>query len=258
MVDHFLLVVGDKFSEFAAGKDALTLSQLCALLTLPATLPIGEGRFVPVPGQGLGDDDIAAVLKLANTSAHKAQFDLGAWRGRPSRAPGSVTHKRFAENTVISEPRQVDQYSFALDLLIDEDCEMMSDHQTGQHLQGMLLIEAARQSFLAVTERFFLPQDGGKFYFVFDDLSVRYKRFVFPVDASLSYVIREMDPSPNRQRFVVDVAIEQCGHEVAVVSGTFTVVKDARIARMEGGMAREVLDGHLAAARSAVVVAEAA
>lgn len=265
MAETFLAVVGDKFSDFAAGKSAVTLSQLRALLTLPPAFPVvrdpAHDRLVLVPGQGLSDADLREMQALALSSAHKDAFDLDLWQARPPRAGGALSHKRRAENTLISEPRRTGEHTFDLDLLVDENCEMMSDHQTGQHLQGMMLIEAARQSFLAVTEQFFLPQDAGKFYFVFDDLSVSYKRFVFPVDATLGYAIREMDPSPNRQRFVVEVTIEQCGHEVAVVNGTFTVVKDARITRMESGMAREALESHLAvaaASRGAADVAEAA
>ncbi|MEW5728488.1 MAG: AfsA-related hotdog domain-containing protein [Pseudomonadota bacterium] len=246
MADKFLVVVGDKFSDFAAGKEVLTFSQLRALLTLPAhILPSGPERFVLVPGQGLADQDVAAAMRLAEASSHRDKFDLSLFGERPHRASGALSHKRDAMNTVISEPRRLDDNSFRLDLLIDENCEMMRDHQTGQHLQGMLLVEAARQAFLAVTEQFFLPRDEGKFYFVFDDLSVSYKRFVFPLGAGLTYVIREHDPAANRQRFVVDVSIDQCGQEVATVTGTFTVVKDARITRMESAMARDVLAAHL-------------
>ncbi len=262
MADKFLVVVGDKFAEFAAGKDVLTLSQLRALLTLPALmLPSAGDRFVLVPGQGLGDADVTAAIRLAEHSPHGKMFDLGLLAGRPTRASSALSHKRDAANTVISAPRRVDDNLFQLDLMVDEDCEMMRDHQTGQHLQGMLLVEAARQSFLAVTEQFFLPRDEGKFYFVFDDLSVAYKRFVFPIGAGLTYIIREHDPASNRQRFTVDVSIDQCGHEVAVVSGTFTVVKDARITRMENTLARDVMAAHLAAVEQAVGsidVAEAA
>ncbi|MGE5545540.1 MAG: AfsA-related hotdog domain-containing protein [Solirubrobacterales bacterium] len=194
---------------------------------------------------------MAEVESLAVRSPHAGEFDLDLWRARSPRADGRRSHKHQASNTVISAPRRLSEDTFELDLLVDEDCELMADHQTGQHLQGMLLIEAARQSFLAVTEMFYLPDDGTRYYFVFDDLSARYKRFVFPVDARLVYRVRNVDPTPGRQRFTVDVAVEQCGDEAAVISGTFTVVKDARITRMEAGLAREAVNTHVAVAAQA-------
>jgi hypothetical protein len=123
----------------------------------------------------------------------------------------------------------------------------MEDHQTGLHLQGMLLVEAARQAFLAVTEVFFLPQDGTKFYFVFNTLSVNYKRFAFPIATRLHYRVCERDVSTSNPRFAIDVMFEQAGTDVATVSGGFTVVKNRSVSKMEQSLARDAIKSHFAA-----------
>ena len=244
MVRRIVLVVGDKFMQFAAGKEAITVSQLCGLLSLPAGIAMDRGRLTAVPGQGLGDDDVTRVL--AATSSHGDRFDLSLWRDRPRRASARLSHKRRPENTLISDPRRLADNLFELDLLIDEDCELMADHQTGQHVQGMVLMEAARQTFLAVTEAFFLPQDGGRFYFVINKFGAEYRRFAFPLDATILYRIKDMNvENPLRQSFAAEIDVVQCGVKSASFVAEFTAFEDARISAKEDALARDALAGHL-------------
>lgn len=261
MRERVILVVGDKFAQFTADKDVITLSQFCGLLTLPSQLIPERARLVVMPGQGLGDDDIERVLALEATSPNRGKFDLGLWHQVPKRAARARSHKARPENTLISEPRRISEDVYELDLLVDEDCELMNDHQTGQHLQGMILLEAARQSFLAVTEAFFLPQDGTKFYFVINEMSANYAAFAFPLDARIRYVIREKDTSTVlRQKFIADIIVEQCGVTAASFTTVFTAFEDGRISTKEGVLAKQALHNHLAATalRQSQAVAAAA
>lgn len=248
MNSRVVLVVGEKFTQFAAGKDAITISQLCGLLSLPAAIAFDRDRLTAVPGQGLGDDDIERVLALAAQSPHCGRFDLTLWRSRPRRAAGRLSHKRKPENTLISDPRRLAENLFELDLLIDEDCELMADHQTGQHVQGMVLMEAARQTFLAVTEAFFLPQDGQRFYFVINKFAAEYRRFAFPLDATIRYRIKEMNvANVLRQSFAAEIDVMQCGVKSASFLAEFTAFEDARISVKEDALARDALSEHLGA-----------
>ncbi|WP_158240814.1 AfsA-related hotdog domain-containing protein [Telmatospirillum siberiense] len=240
-----ILVVGDKFREFSSEKAVLTLSQLQGLLDIPAGLALCEPLFL-IPGQGLGEKDIESVLARAQTSAHRDQFDFSLWHSLPKRAERALSHKHRAKNTLISAPRRIDASLFELDFLVDEDCELMDDHQTGQHLQGMLVVEAARQSFLAVTEAFLLPRDGSKSYFVFNSLAAEYKRFMFPVPALMRYRVRERDDSGHNPRFVVDIHFEQAGQEAAKVTCGFTVMPDWRIRKIEQTLAQQAVERHFA------------
>ena len=246
MSERFILAVGDKFSHFGIGKDVITLSQLKAILGMPKMLIANTGRVIVIPGQGLGDDDVEDILSLAAGTPDCGHFDFSLWHRLPKRASRMLSHKVRPENTLISEPRQIDEDIFELDLLIDEDCELMSDHQSGQHLQGMILVEAARQSLLAVTEAFFLPQDGSRFAFVFNDMSISYANFAFPLDARLRYVIKAKDiRGTKRLQFDVEITIEQCGVTSATFASTFTAFEEHRIASKEGADARKTFELHM-------------
>ncbi len=249
MRERIVLVVSDKFAGFAAGKDVVTYSQLRQWLSGEAQPLMGHGRMVLVPGQGLGDDMVAEILELATRSADRGRYDFGPWQQRPRRADGRLSHKRDPRNTLISDPRRVAEDVYEMDLMIDERGELMLDHQSGQHVQGMILIEAARQGPMAVTEAFFLPQDGRKFAFVFNEMNIRYNRFAFPLDARLRYTIREKEiRGTKRFRFVGDIAIEQCGVQAASFSFVFSVLEEAPVSRQEGALAIEALQGGLAEA----------
>lgn len=239
-----ILVVGDKFREFSVGKAVLTISQLRGLLDIPTGLTLCE-PLILIPGQGLGEQDIDSVLAQATTTAHRDHLDFSLWHRVPRRAERALSHKHQAKNTLISVPRRIDETLYELDLLVDENCELMGDHQTGQHFQGMLVVEAARQSFLAVTEAFLLPRDGTKFYFVFNSLVAEYKRFMFPIPARMEYRIRERDDSGHNPRFVVDILFDQAGQETAAVTCGFTVMPDWRIRKIEQTLARQAVDRHL-------------
>jgi hypothetical protein len=237
---HLVLVVGDKFRAFSDGKAAITLSQLRGLLDLPAGLILCE-RTILVPGQGLSDGDVAEILQRAETTAHRERIDFRLWTMVPKRVEGKLSHKHRERNILVSAPRRIDEDDYELDLLIDENCELMDDHQTGQHLQGMVLVEAARQAFLAVTEAFILPRDGGKVYFVFNSLAIEFKRFMFPIASGIKLRVLERGHGGKYPRFAVDILFEQAGQETAHVRAGYMIMPDQRILQVEQGLAEQAI-----------------
>lgn len=251
MNNRILLVVGDKFSSYVQGKDAITLSQLRALLSLPARLLPVQGRTVLVPGQGMGDADVVQLLKEAADSMNMDYFDFSLWHDLPVRAPLSMSHKHKAENTLISVPRQISEDCFELHLLIDEQCELMSDHQSGQHLQGMLLIEAARQAMLAVVENHYLPANGLSYAFVLNDMSVNYNNFAFPVAATIECrVLSKQIDNPRKLAFATEAVVRQCNTEVSSLSFSFSAMDRERIGRSEALQADRTQSRYLSAFES--------
>src|SRR3546814_8567164 len=92
----------------------------------------------------------------------------------------------------------------------------MLDHLTGQHIQGMVLTEACRQMFLAVTEKYFL-QDyrAKKRYFVIDTMTMRYNAFAFPLPAQITYKVLSKNVQKSHKRsFHVDMEVMQCSKPV--------------------------------------------
>jgi hypothetical protein len=124
----------------------------------------------------------------------------------------------------------------------------MRDHQSGQHIQGMVLLEAARQSLLAVTEAFFLENDQKRFSFIFNRIGVNFNNFAFPLAARLKYKILEKDiQNSKRLGFSVGINIEQCGTVTAACDMSFTAYESKRIVAREDSVANKTMDGYLTA-----------
>ena len=254
-----LLVVSDKFGEFAARKDVITKSELFYLLQSEDVLLPHHAKTQLVPGQGFSDASVAEIIDAIKASPNGRYFDYSLWLSLPKRASKQLTHKHHDENILISEPMQIDADHYELNVLVDENCELMHDHQTGQHLQGMLLLEAARQASLAVTEKYFLNECENKLYFVFNDMTVNYNRFAFPLACDLSFTIKEKDMSkPKRQNFIVEVNAMQCGVSSASFMFDYTMMESKRVENMESRLAKQTLNELMDKLHSEVIYDEVA
>src|SRR5690625_7509227 len=74
MNNRILLVVGDKFASYVKSKDAITVSQLRGLLSLPVHMLPGQSRTVLVPVQGMGDECVLQLLSDASVTPNIAYF----------------------------------------------------------------------------------------------------------------------------------------------------------------------------------------
>ena len=65
----------------------------------------------------------------------------------------------------------------------------MSDHQTGEHVQGAVLIEAARQMFMACATTYELSPEAsakiGDMQFALNEMRVVFHNFVFPIETRI-------------------------------------------------------------------------
>ncbi|TRL36485.1 AfsA-related hotdog domain-containing protein [Methylosinus sporium] len=239
MDDRYYFVVGDRFREFADGKDVLTVNQLEALTRLPKTL-VGA-RKVLMLGQGVRQDDVLAILRnCEDDPTQSAKFEIADLRRVTDRADETLSHKRVSHNTLIGAPSRLSADRFKLPLNIDERCELMGDHQTGQHIQGMIVVEAFRQSFLAVTEAFFPLGNEGKTYFVINAMKTEFKNFLFPLPADIIYQIDDKDVNERRARHHVTITVIQNMTECASAEISFTVYPADVIATKEAEMAAQV------------------
>lgn len=237
MIAHdAFVVVGKSFAEFSEDKPALTLSQLDALLQLPPNLLAGRKRLLL--GQGVNEQECRKVLqRLSATPDLDARFDASHLHRLVSRAPQALSHKRKPVNTLISQPEQIESDLYSLSLLVDEDSELMGDHQTGQHIQGMVQIEALRQSFLAVTEAFYPTPWDGPSYFVINGMDVSFQNFLFPLPAEIRYRSIEADVTERRARHVAEMEVRQSGQICSSCTTKFAVYPSSVIAEKEAKLA---------------------
>jgi hypothetical protein len=223
-----LFLVGDVFDEFAHHDGVLTVSQLARGIQ-NGTFPGGTGEARVTLGQGVCEFDVQYVRDaLARHGlADRVVIDDEALRARAGR---EIAHKHRQENVLISRPRPSGPGRFESDLLVDAGNEVMSDHVTGQHMQGMLAIEAGRQMFIAVAEQHYLPQEAvGGSYFVIDTFATRYRNFLFPLPATVRcQVLSHRSPHRTRTTFHCELAVLQGGSETAEMEVRFTAF-DAQV-----------------------------
>lgn len=242
-----VLIVGDRFAEFGALNGAITVSRFAAMLD-------GTAKNADIPerlivGQGVSECWRAYLRDRAG--ARGLQVELADEPGSGRRTGRRFAHKHRRHNILITDPSQVGVQRYHCHLVVDDECEVMSDHTTGCHLQGMLLIEAARQSFLAVTELFLLDAEN-KFYFVINKLDVTYHRFTFPVSTEIDITLRDVDHSrADRVSAQATMRFLQNSECVAEVQATYTAIQEGRLLQREAQMAQAALTQSLAAAEAA-------
>ncbi|GGK30757.1 AfsA-related hotdog domain-containing protein [Salinarimonas ramus] len=245
MSPETLVVVADKFVEFAAGKRAVTASQLRAMIELPEE--ILPGHTALVRGQGLADTEVVEIVRRIEVRDPAGRrFDVDGLRAAPPRADAKISHKHRTCNTLISRPEKIEEDLYALEVCIDQDCELMGDHQTGQHVQGMILVEAARQAFLAVTETYFPHAGAEKTYFVINSMTTDFLGFVFPLPARIDYRVLEKDINERRQKFRIETDFVQGGEVRTRVGFSFTVYPHEVISSKEAALAQEAFAAAIA------------
>lgn len=245
MLHKALLVVSDKFENFATRKDVITISTLYNLLNTDSLSFTSSTKIRLIPGQGFSTEIIKDVLYIAKNSKNSDHFDFSMWFNIPARASKELTHKHKDENILISDPQQSSLDTFSMFVLIDEQCEMMRDHQTGLHIQGVLLLEAARQGYLAIFEKFLSTKTQGKKYFVFNSIDVNYNSFAFPLPAQLNVKVIGKDLNSKKKNASMDMEIVQCGNISASFTLNMTIVEDRKISIIEKKLADKTLNEHI-------------
>jgi hypothetical protein len=246
MIYKKILIVSDKFHEFANRDNVLTKSELYNLIDSDNIIFPKLSKTLLIPGQGFSESEISDILSLGLISKNGRNFDFSLWHKIPKRASNTLTHKHNIENILISEPKRISSYEFDMDLLINENCEMMHDHQTGLHLQGMLLIEAARQAYLATMEKFYLQDQDHKNYFIFNALNIEYNKFSFPLPSTIRLTNEKTDfSSKKKQHTKSRIEILQCGQISASINMDVTIMPDKRVSNMENLFANKFLDEYI-------------
>ena len=196
MSDRVIYVVGDGFARVTAGRLFTPLSQLLRLLADGTGM--AGAQIAVLPGQGLGEGDVAEVLTRAAISPWRGQFDLTDWYRRPTRA---VLDRCDATEVLISIPRRMAKTVFELDLMIDDACVLMAE--SAVDLGRSLLHEAARQAAIAVALLF--DPDGSGPIVGIEESAAGHDSFVLGLDARIRCTLRP-GPYPGRS---IDIVIDQ-------------------------------------------------
>lgn len=243
------LIVADEFTGFAKLQGVQTLSSLLEQLRDNQLENVRGSRLIA--GQGLNQaqrDHVYALGSSLGLTEELVHWCL--WSGVEA-AGHALSHKRKTENILISRPRRIDTYRFEADLLLDAQGELMLDHQTGLHVQGMVLTEACRQMFIATTEAHCLDENApAKRYFVINEMNMSFFEFAFPLPASIRYtVLSNEQPRPGRYNISGNMEVWQNGKRAACMTVAFAVFDASYLASREQQLAEKALNHVLDEAR---------
>jgi hypothetical protein len=144
---------------------------------------------------------------------------------------------------MITIPVELSKNHYQSFLIMNDNCAESSDHITGQHIQGMVLIEAARQMMLSVTENYFLlSQEKENPYFTLNKINTNFLRFTFPVEIVINYQVMNITKKTNGSiKSTCKILFEQLGQTVAEIEIDFCVYSKDIIAVIEKTMAADTL-----------------
>jgi len=218
-----IVVVGNAFEEYARKCNGITLQDL------QATDRLSGYDFIL--GQGLSSEQTASVAQTLQACGAAPIMDQTALP-----AGNHSSHKKHY-NTMIGIPAQRSKATYEAPMFIDERCELMSDHQSGLHIQGMLQLEAFRQMVLAVFEQFYpRPQDQGS-YAVINRMENGFSNFMFPLPASIVAHVTDVDTTERRTRLAVEMRALQNDLECSQCTAEFTFYPASIIAKKEAVLA---------------------
>ncbi|MFF7709369.1 AfsA-related hotdog domain-containing protein [Pseudomonas sp. NPDC007930] len=207
-----VVVVGDRIKQQCPQAAFVNLAGAQALAAAgPATLHIG---------QGIDDAGLAGLYQLASE-----QITLVPAQPR-QRAGRQATHQHHARNIVISKLVDNGNGSYASWLMIDERHGQLSDHLTGMHVPGMLIIEAARQLAIAAAEQCWLaPAARGKVNFLSHNIQVNFEQLLLPLATEIICVPLALKRSgPVNFRYSTSLHFRQHGSTLARVEIDTSVV----------------------------------
>lgn len=248
-----LVVVGDRFIGFAAQEGVVTVSQFLSELHSGRHSGAYSGAYSGTfeegtvwavrAGQGVGDFEWQLVCEQIR--AHGLEDRMRPVRPLTELASRAECHKRSEPNALIADLRRVDERVFRASLRLHNDNELLLDHQTGQHVQGMVAVEAARQMFLAVSERFFASAyPERRYYYVIESMNTDFENFLFPVDAQIEYRVRAADTGdPERLSFTVEISLLQAGRRASATHVTFSAFDERTLKPKEHRRAAQAV-GH--------------
>lgn len=210
-----IVLVGSRFDAFIAAGLAVSAAGFAEA--------VGRGRYdglaEPVPvhlGQGLDEAAVARAGAAVERRGLARRLLLDP-RDLPAPIEARAVHKHDARNVLLADFEYRGADVFEASLRLHNDNELVLDHQSTLHLQGMVLIEAARQMFLAVCELEYLSAwPDRQFAFLLTRVDTRFERPVFPLPVRIRLTAHRAEiEDANRMRFHVETRFVQSGREAA-------------------------------------------
>jgi 3-hydroxymyristoyl/3-hydroxydecanoyl-(acyl carrier protein) dehydratase len=215
---HAIVLVGERFAPFLAVGLGMSPADFVGA--------VENGKFdaEPAPrhvhiGQAVGRHALADVTDAVAARGLSDRLLLRP-RSRPRPVEARAVHKSHSRNVLVADFEQAEPDVFQAALRIHNDNELLLDHQSSLHVQGVLLIEAARQMFLAACELGYMRRWADRrFAYLIGSTDTRFERPVYPLPAQLVLTTQRAEvDDPRRIRFLVETRILQAGKETTVTT----------------------------------------
>jgi hypothetical protein len=240
-----VVVVADRFARFARGDRVFTLSGLLALLATGG--PDAPGcHWVVHLGQGIDPADGDLLETACEKSGETVRLaDPEAFR-RPLAGPETV-HKDRPENVLLAGVHSPSPERCRAELRIHRDNELVLDHHTGEHVQGIVIIEAMRQICIAQFETAIRPGLPPAAYAgVWKRIDMSFEDFLFPLPATVESVIVESDVArATNLKFRATTAVRQQDRTVATAVIEYSMIAQGRIDTLERRKADQATRAYL-------------
>lgn len=232
MGHNVMFIVGDHLTGSHRRNDMVGISDFIAGLRTHDYREQSEPPLL-VPGQGVGQYE--QEFLRAELRRHGLPDSLLLRSEEPIPIGRNESHKRRPENVLLANLRQLDADLYHADLRVQDTHEMVLDHAMGEHLSGMLIMESARQMYMAVAERFFLSrQPENERRFVIHSWDVEFHRFLAPLDSEVRLRVDKADDSrSDRLLFRMVCDIVQAGSKAASATMDFSAMRADTLANVE-------------------------
>lgn len=219
-----MYIVGDCFRGYAQLKGVCTSSEFLNK-NLTEHFQINPEIEEIVIGQGVSYKDRIAIVSLLAT--HSKSHLL---HSMPTPICGERhVHKKLIDNSLITLPQPVSDNIYSSNVFISDKNELIIDHISGHHVQGMVAIEVFRQMILATTEEYFPLENQIPMSFVWKRIDTLFETYLFPIDIQVSIEVNHLPGSKkSRQSYQGNLIISQ-GGRVACTGITEWDTFDARI-----------------------------
>ena len=133
------------------------------------------------------------------------------------------------------------------ELRIHRDNELVLDHHTGEHVQGIVIVEAMRQICIAQFETGVRPGlDPGAHAGVWKRIDLSFQDFLFPLPATVEARIEEADLSrESHLKFRATTTVRQLGRAVATAGIEYSMIRQDRIDTLERRKSDQVTKAYL-------------
>ncbi len=234
------IVVADTFENFAIKHEqVITYSELIEILS---NVDLPEENLGLIPGQGITTNTLRDVI---NHNESKINLYIINQSLNLPKAGSKTSHKNLCHNIAVSIPTKISESEYILSVNFESGNEFFQDHMTGQHIQGMAVMEVMRQSFLAVSDKFFTQPDNKKRYFVIHDMNTSFSRFIFPLEATVKYSILGSEKNGDKYSSDVNVSIVQANEVCATGKIKFTAYDANFIEKREHISAKDVISTYI-------------